>query len=136
MGATISQIFGRYGLALEPARGLHFDASLPELAAWLKVDKTKPHLTQRNPDGTPVMGGAKLYIFDDQAGPVMEEFESWYQDPDSLSKITKPKLDHAISTFLYFCTATPTYHEPTPWGGEIGRGDPRTITAMARRNMR
>lgn len=135
MGASVANIFARYGLALEPARGLHFEASLPELSSWLTVDPNRPHLTRRNDDGSPEMGAPRLYIIDDQAEPVLEEFDSWFQDPET-NKTIKPKRDHAISTFLYFCTAEPTYVEPIRWGRETLRGDPRTLTALARHNMR
>jgi hypothetical protein len=110
MGATLINIFQRYGLELSTASGQRDNIQIPRLKEWLSLDMGKEHISRKDEAGFLEMGAPRMYFFDGRTEPAVREFESLALDPDDSSKIKLHQANHTIDAAKYFCSDNPAYY--------------------------
>jgi len=109
LGMEIREIFENYGIDTEPASGKKDAIQIPCLKDYLRIDHTKGHSHNKNKDGNPINGMAKMLFFDGFTDDAIDELESCERDPTDNNKINKKAKTHAIDCLKYMASYAPDY---------------------------
>jgi hypothetical protein len=109
-GSTVAELYARYGLEFQAARGGNNvtkagDGHLQMLKDWMRVNRSLRHPTRRDRAGRPLLGGSQLYFFDSPCmQPWVSEVES-FRESDDRPEIAAPRQeDHAIDALKYWAS--------------------------------
>jgi len=125
-GPTLLELFSYYGLELTPACGQKNVIQIPRFKDWLAIDRSKPHITRKNKDGTPYMGAPRVYFFEGQTEYGVIEIESLERDKNDPSKIAARQDDHFCDTAKYWASDSPAYY------GDIYADDDSIVDLVGR----
>lgn len=110
MGATLLNIFQRYGLELSPACGQKNAIQIPRLKDWLRIDYEKYHISRKDSEGKPMKGAPRMYFFDGRTYDAVREIETLQQHPEDPSKFALHQDDHACDSLKMIASENPAFY--------------------------